>query len=576
MRWSYITPRFVFVLIIYLFFYFAFDPILKWGFVKSLEALFEAKSEIKTLKTKFFPPSIIIKELSVGNKDKEFNNLFEFNEARFRLNGKAILEKKFVIEEATIKGLSFDTPRKKSCKIKIKKTKMPEFVGKFMDTARISALEKIDDMKSDAISEVKVNVENLSSIKLMDELKNRYEEEYKNIDKKIDFNRYELRIKEIDKKLESVKKEKNFIKQLKLSADLKKDIENLYKDFRKDKKEVEKLIDEAKNYYKEVNEARNADINKIMSMAKIPSIDRESVASMIVGKDVFTKAAHYYYLASKATKYIPTNAKKKIFEEKRKRGRIVLYEKENTYPSFLLKLAHIDGVLTPSNPIEYSATLSNLTAQPKLYPHPLKLELYGKKETSQVSVLGMADFSLQPYTSTLNIKYIGAKLSDLSYGSERLKIDVKKSLVDTFVVAKTVSDNIDISVKSSFSDVLITPYVNISEKYGELNKTIENSLSKIQTFNINFYLSGSFSNPSFKVETDLADVVLNSLGSIFRDKIDSAKKQISEKIDAEINKNKEKLDRFIKDNQEALKNKLKLDSEKLDNWKKEIEKKIKI
>ena len=37
MRWSYIIPRFILLVLVWAFFFFAFDPLLKMGIVKGLE-----------------------------------------------------------------------------------------------------------------------------------------------------------------------------------------------------------------------------------------------------------------------------------------------------------------------------------------------------------------------------------------------------------------------------------------------------------------------------------------------------------------------------------------------------------
>ena len=46
MRWSYILPRFIFLALIWVFFFFAFDPILKWSLRKGIEKAAGAKAEI--------------------------------------------------------------------------------------------------------------------------------------------------------------------------------------------------------------------------------------------------------------------------------------------------------------------------------------------------------------------------------------------------------------------------------------------------------------------------------------------------------------------------------------------------
>lgn len=576
MKWSYIIPRAVLLILIYIFFYFAFDPLLKWGLVKGLESTFEAKSEVGSLKTSFSHLSIVIKDVKVGNKDSEFKNLFEFKELRFSLLPKPLFEKKFVINEAFLSGLEFSTPRKTSCKIKIKKTQMPAFVQDYLNTLKSFASSRIDDIKTDAIDSIKIDANSLESVKLINDLKERYNNDYKNIDDKINFSKYDERIKEINKKIDAIKKEKNFIKQMKLTADVKKDVDGLLKDYNNDKKEIERLINQTKDYYDELNRAREHDINRVSQLAKLPELDKENISKMLIGESVMNKISYYYTLSQNAKKYIPDNPKKKVLEEKKKRGRIISYPRERSYPKFLLVMAHIDGVLTPDNPIAYSATVENLTTQTHIYPKPIKINLYGKKNNSFISLNSLIDIYSSTITSKTNIKYYGAKLNNLSFGNNQIKLDIPQAFIDTSIILETVSDSLKSDTKIVFRDVKINPSVNLTSKYDLINRTIEQSLSNIKTFTIDISVGGRFTSPSIIFKTDIAEIISSSLQSAFKAQVDEARKQISKKIDDEINKQKETLDKLIKDKQNELQNKLKLNTDKITDWQNDIKNKIKL
>jgi len=570
-RWSYIIPRLIFILIVYLFFYFAFDSILKWGMIKTLQSVFEAKVEIGQVKTTFLNPTLEIDALKVGNKDKEFSNLFEFQKLRFSFLLKPIFEKKFVVNEASVKGLFFDTPRKTSCKIYIPKTRMPEFVKKYLDLTKDFAADRLSDIKSESIKNVNIELSSLKSLKLIKEIEEKYNLEYKNIDEKINFSKYDDRIKDIENKFANLKKEKNLIKQIKLAKELKKEIDSFYKDFNKDKNDVLELINQARDYYKEIDEARKEDIDKIMVFAKIPKIDSDSISKMLMGRDVINKLDRYYSIALMAKNYIPDNPRKRVFEEKRKRGRVIHFVKENNYPNFLVKLAGVDGVLTPENPISYRASIENLTTQPAVYNKPLKIKLSGKKDKSLVEV--NSDIDLVNKMSLSEIKYSGAKISGISYSADKIKIDIPSAYLDAYLVIKTSDSFIDAKINSIFRDVVIKPSVNIV-KYENLNNAISNSLSNLKTFSTNVKISGEFSKPNISIKTDLADIISKSLESSFKKEIDNERDEIRKKIDFEISKNKEKIDDMIKSKQKELKDKLNLNSDRISKRIEEIQKSI--
>ena len=117
MRWSYLIPRFTLLVLAWAFFYFAFDPILKWTMIKGLEKGAGAKVEIARVKTSFLPPSLSVSGVAIADSKEEYKNLCEFSALDFRMEGRPLLEKKFVIDKASLSGLRFSTARKTSGKL---------------------------------------------------------------------------------------------------------------------------------------------------------------------------------------------------------------------------------------------------------------------------------------------------------------------------------------------------------------------------------------------------------------------------------------------------------------------------
>jgi len=574
MRWSYILPRIIFVIIIWAFFYFAFDPILRWSIIKGLENILEAKVEIDKVKTSFIHPSFEIYNLKAGNSKEEFKNLFEFKLLKLKIDGKQLFEKKFIMEEGSLSGLQFNTQRKTSCKIYIPKTEMPEFIKEMMQKGQDLALDRISDIKSDFSKDIKIEMDNLQSLKLIEELQNKYENEYKDLIKKADFSVYDDSIKKINEEYEKIKKEKDFLKKAKEITKLKKDIDKLLKNFKEDTDNIKKLTLEAKDLYKEIDEAKKNDIDKVISLAKIPSVDKEKIANILLGPEIINKIEKYWGISKTAIKYIPENPRKKVFEEKRKRGRIIHFIKENNYPKFLIKKLHIDGVLSPENPIEYSGSILNITNQPALYPKPLTIEISGKRDNSLLELKGMAYLYKEPLESEFYLRYDGLPISGIKLGNEKtLKIDINKAVSYNTLKLKTISNELNGSFISNFKNVQMQPYANVS--YKPLKESIENAISRINYFNINVLIKGKFSKPEFKIDTDLANIVNDTFKKVFGQQLDIAKKQVQEKIDLAIKEQKEKLDKILKDKKSELDSKIKANQEKIDNCQKSIEENIK-
>ncbi|NLI09744.1 MAG: TIGR03545 family protein [Elusimicrobia bacterium] len=574
MNKGYLIPRIILVLLVWAFFYFAFDPLLKWGAIKSLESVFEAKVEIGKIKTSFLNPSLEVYSFKAGDSNNEYRNLFEFEKLKFLLNGKQLLEKKFVIEEGSVKGLNFATLRKTSCKIKITKTEMPEFLKEYASQAQTLALDNLNQAKEETISDIKTDISQLETIKLLNEINSKYEKEYSETVAKADFSYYEKQINEINARYEKIKSQKDFLKQAKEFPKLKKEIDELLDKYKEDKRMLSLAIKDISYYSREINEAKKRDLEKLSSMAKLPSADKEQIAKMLIGKDIYEKFYKIFSYSKQAVKYIPDNPKKKIFEEKRKRGRIVHFPKLENYPSFLLKTASVSGIFTPENPIEYLGAVYNISSNPSIWKKPVEAEIKGSKDIRSLNFKFQARLWEKPYETETYFSYKGAEISDKKFGSGNMQISLNKALTDSSLQIKTKGGELDGLWETYFKDADISSgFDNI--KYEPLRNSLKKSIESAKVFSVQAYIKGDFSKPKISVKTDLADIIAQSVKKAFGEEAEKARKKLEAALDEKIKAQKEKTEKIISENKEKLEKILKENEEKLNKWKKEINDKFK-
>ncbi len=575
MNRGYIIPRLILLFLVWAFFYFAFDPLLKWGLIKGLQNIFEARVEIAKVKTKILNPSLEIYDFKAGNSSQEYKNLFEFSKLKFSLNGKQLLEKKFIIEEGSLAGLKFDTVRKTSCKIYIPKTEMPEFLKKYTQQGKEYSLERISDIKADFSQQLQVDEDSLASVKLIKEFEQKYQKEYKEALEKADFSPYQAKIDEISRKYEKIKSEKNFIKQAKEIGQIKKDIDELLKNYRKDRDTLSGLIKDSSEFYKGLNEARKQDTEKIMSMARIPSMDSEKTAEILLGDETYEKIRKYFSYSQKALKYIPENPKKNIFSQKAPRGRTIHFIKFENYPRFLLKKVSVDAVFSNENPVSCSGYIENVTNEPRLYQKPLIAEIKGAGEDSSLYLKFTAYlYKEKPETETA-FYYKGAKIAGKAFGNENsFKINLEKAVCDTDFKLKTLSKQIDGVSETMFRNASLKAELK-NIKYEPLKTAIENSISSINSFKTSVSIAGDISSPSIKIKTDLAEAINGSFKKAFGQEAEKARKKIEQAVDEKIKQNKDKLDKIVNDNKAKIQDKIKENEAKIKEWQKDIEEKLK-
>src|SRR5262245_38141297 len=111
MRWGYIIPRAVLLAGIWVFFAFAFDPLLKRELISIGEDAAAAKVDVAGVRTTLFPPRLAVERLRIANHKQPGTNLVEFDALTLNVAGGPLLKKLYIVNEGTLSGLRWGTPR---------------------------------------------------------------------------------------------------------------------------------------------------------------------------------------------------------------------------------------------------------------------------------------------------------------------------------------------------------------------------------------------------------------------------------------------------------------------------------
>lgn len=576
MRWSYIIPRVVLVVCIYGFFYLFFDRIVKFSIERSLEAIFDAKVGIKRVKTSFLRGLFVIEKMEVGSSKDEYRNLFEFDKLTFKLNVGELFKKRFIVEEASVTGLLFNGKRKTSAKIKKEPSQHLSSVDRYLDIAKDLLLERFDDIKRQGIEDIELYIKDLETIKLLDEIKNERIAKYQKVYSEMESLDIDERIRYFEKRVDGIKAEKNIIKQIKLASEVKKELDNFYKTTKERFNEVKRSLDEISGYITQIDEAKRNDINKIIQLAKIPSFDKERIALFLFGKDVYQRYHTYQFYLSKAMefkRYIPENPKKRVFEEKRKRGRYIIYPAKDLYPRFLLVDAHIDGMVSPENQLRYTGSLKNLSSNPQLWKKPLILEVGGRKDNSKFQLYSSIDLSTSPAAGVIKVDWSGIKISDMVCGKDKLVFLINSALLDLNINGVFHGDEINIPVSVNFYNLRPSAVVNISS-YKNINDVVKDTLLSLKGFKLDLLIKGGFREPKINIKSDISDIISKELERNFKKEFDVLKGKIEQRLDQEITKKKNEIEKILEDSRKRIFERLKDYQEKIEGLRERFERDI--
>ena len=115
-RWNYLLPRLVILILLILSIRIAANPVFKTILTASLETMFNAQVDIDKSEINFFPPQISISRIEIADprKDKGDSNLIKADAIKLHLDLDSLLHRELVINEASIHGILLDSDRERS------------------------------------------------------------------------------------------------------------------------------------------------------------------------------------------------------------------------------------------------------------------------------------------------------------------------------------------------------------------------------------------------------------------------------------------------------------------------------
>jgi uncharacterized protein (TIGR03545 family) len=574
MRWSYIAPRLVLIVLVWAFFFFAFDPLLKWGMIKGLEKGAGARAEIASVKTTVFPPTLSVKGLAVGDAAAEFTNLCEFSSLDFRMEGRPLLEKKFVIDRASLAGLKFGTPRKTSARLPFAKEEPSEFAREMQDSSKSFALERASEVKADALADYKVDPDSLASVKLAKDLEKKYDEEYKKLFEQADFAKYQARMDALKADYEKARGEKNPLKQAKDYAAAAKELKKLSEDYKKDKETLEKALADARGAVKALDEARRKDTADVMGRMKLPSLDKASIARMLAGPAIASRTEKAMKWAAIARRYMPQSATAKTLSQEAARGRVVHFHKENTWPSFLIRELALSGELGLEEPLDYEGRIEGITTQPKVYGKPLVAEIKGAKGARRLTVNAMVDASGEKLAARALASYTGMAVKDMKLGSPNsVEVDIKGTgNFDGRLQAE--GENISGRAVFNVSGASFAPKAD-AVKTPQVREALLSSFSGLSSASVWSDISGTLKAPKFSVDTDLASALASGFSKALGAELKKAQDEAQKKVDAAVEPYRQKLDKLSSAGEGKIREKLGAGDKSLGGFTADLEDKLK-
>ncbi|MDD4003786.1 MAG: TIGR03545 family protein [Elusimicrobiaceae bacterium] len=537
MRWKYLLPRLGILVLIWAACLFGTDPALRWGLTKAAQSAAGAKAEIAKVRTKFFPPSLSVHSVTVGDKNEPFKNIFEFERLELSFQGRPLLEKKFIITEAGLTGLKFGTVRKTSCALpKARESgfmsrKMAEVAG----AGKEFSLRRLSELKAGGMDLAQVKFDALKTPALAAALKAGLEADTALWRDKFKAADFPAGLQALADRAKSLNDIKDPIKKVTEGAAIIKEAGRLRDEAERMGRAAEETVAAANASVRQLDAARKADIETVMAGMKVPSLDSHAITDYLLGPAVTGKVDTVLNWYGATRKYMPENTARADNAARVGTGSVIEFPKEKNYPSFAIEKLYITGEIKPAEraAFKFYGEADGITSQPALYGKPAHLTARGTSGPRSLAVSATFDRTARPGTDSGSVQLSGFPLAEIKAGSpSEIEITAGGGTVSATGAATVTGGVLDSTLAVRVEGVSLTADMQADSTTLEIVRAaLKTALANMKTLEVKVRLAGEWDRPAIAIESNLSDEISKGLNQFVGREIDKYRQQAAAEVD---------------------------------------------
>jgi uncharacterized protein (TIGR03545 family) len=525
-RWSYLVTRGIVVASVWAFFTFAFDPILRHSAITAGQQAVQAKVEIASLQTSFFPPKISITGVAAANGSKPGTNLLEFESLHGNIDGLALMHGSYVLDKAVVNGLTWNTPREDDGLLADspppEETEGPGFGDQVEKYGKEWANDIFDRAK------LEYDPRNLESVRLAQELE---------VEWKTDFDGLETRIKNVDadarllKQLVEQSKRANPLQRVETYRKIAIDSERLLRQVSVIRKDLKVLPGKAQGDLGSLDEARKRDQAEIKRKVEELVLDGEKLSEFLLGPTVNHRIrnslAWLQWGSQQASKFSDTP------KPERQRGDDIFFPLDEPLPNYLARLIAVTGQgEIGGDQMAVKGTIVDVSSDPKLYGKPTVVRMKGEGQ-ADVQMKAELDRTQDIPTNLLDIAWILDEATTNRLGDDdTLAVEVRAGATRWNVHIETVGKELTGTVILVQEPVLLIPEMKSDDEV--LGRLIASSMQNIDRIDATVHLSGTIKKPKLKLRTNLGESISDGVKQGFGKEVTAQKDALIAKLDAQV------------------------------------------
>lgn len=529
-----------------------------------------AKVEIDNLKLSLSPLGIRFARLQVANPRDPWKNLFETGRVAFAMNFGQLLRGKTIIETVEVDKLILGTRRTTdgSLPASRRESASNSFIGQAVQTlersVRNAPVFDLAELRRQFNIDSLINVQNFQTLRYADSLRTQVLDASKQWDAALaDLEKSKQRAAQIVTEVRAID-----VNQLKTPDKITQAIttaNDAYKGVNDIKQTVDNrtsvITGQVKNLTAavgQIDDVVKQDIDRTMRLAHLPDLSMKGIAELLLGREIFSKAASYLYWVDWAKANIKKYAPKpdKQPSPPRFKGQDIHFPEARAYPKMWIKQILISGGTDQAQDPEYiwaKGKVLNISSNQNLSGAPMTVDLSGSRGSTLSMTVGAlfdrrGDVPLDDYKATVS----GLRLADFQLGqSDFLPSRISGAMLNAGLQIRVPGNEFDSKASLQFSNLRVV-FDTTARNLGE--RLAREVLGSINGFNADVRVWNLGKGMDLALSTNLDAILASRLKEVAGAEFAKIQNELKAKVEAKVAEKRKELETiFAQKRQEAEK-----------------------
>jgi uncharacterized protein (TIGR03545 family) len=479
----------------------------------------------------------------------------EIDALLFRLEGKPLFWKKFIVSRAEIAGIHVNTPRRRSGALP-RATETPDEPSVVVEKSKEAANAAWSNLKDAYDPKTLFNPDKLASLQLAREAQAHFTEVSQAFPARIDsLNTDDLarRIQDFAERARSAKI--SGLEGIEKARALASEAESLRKDVRAKRDEFQALSRDiqaeaarAKATLKDLDRLKKQDLEGALGTIQ-GGLSVQGLTRGLLGPAWFAKLNTALGWLRKIQEWrgrddVDGQDAPAPPPPPRRTGRDVTFPFHHHWPTFHLKLARLSGVTPGDDPLSYEGTLKDVSSEPRSLGRPITVAIEGAQGERALTAEGRFDFSGPALHQEIHLDYRGFSVGGVSLGNVAGPVAVAsgRGRITAGIEARgnALSGRVDLAAAP-----LALTHTPTGDSADRLAVALHDVVTGISRAEAAFHVAGTLTSPNIRLTTTLDDQLNAAVRQALQKQLDGLKDQARERLEELVGGEQKKLQELI-------------------------------